>query len=590
MLLDKRYYYENGAIVVETDLYSRVIYNVSNDKLSAVFNGTPFITSYALAGEKEMHTECHPTFRYNGKPLQDCQVRRVKMLGRRQSVEIEFEGGKIFYELFLDKSVNGIFASYEFVGEGQLSLAINTCLAFKDFTTDDNKVFENENVVFACSNPCLYIPENTVMCFDIDKTAHAFFAFGEKPDGRERIANFNKYRENCSLEIASVKLPNEKLSQEKLAMYYSAFFCALENYKEKGEYKGFMAGHNYLLPMRTYYRDSYFTTLPMYNGYTNLVRNQIVTLMRGISESGTCPSAVEYGFKGWWGNHYDSPSFLVIMLYDYVKNTGDESILFETFSGGQNSIEKAVAVLNKMSEYVDETHLIYKEGRFNRRDWADEINREGYVSYDNILYARALYSMSKIFGIVGNKDKKLLYFNEYTSVKNAINDILWDEDLGYYINYKSPNHVEKNLSIDTVYAAIYRIADEKRARKMLLNMENILETRNNHEQKAGDYGVMCVYPFYTDIYGIYNKSSQPYYYHNGGNWPYQSAMYAYAKKMYGMEYEYALTSWFDYNVKKGNYTPIEFYSSVQPDGSLIQAWSGVAAFVMFDEDASFWKE
>ena len=111
------------------------------------------------------------------------------------------------------------------------------------------------------------------------------------------------------------------------------------------------------------------------------------------------------------------------------------------------------------------------------------------------------------------------------------------------------------------------------------------------EQRAGDFGVMCVYPFYSRVDGAKNKSSQPYYYHNGANWPYLCAMYAVAKRKYGMEYRYALESWFDYNVKRGNYTPVEFFSPPQKDGSLLQAWAGAVAFVM-DEDLSldFWND
>ena len=58
---------------------------------------------------------------------------------------------------------------------------------------------------------------------------------------------------------------------------------------------------------------------------------------------------------------------------------------------------------------------------------------------------------------------------------------------------------------------------------------------------------------------------------------------------FGIMVGYALESWFDYNVARGNYTPVEFFSPPQKDGSLLQAWSGVAAFVM-DEEISlgFW--
>ena len=117
----------------------------------------------------------------------------------------------------------------------------------------------------------------------------------------------------------------------------------------------------------------------------------------------------------------------------------------------------------------------------------------------------------------------------------------------------------------------------------------MLECKNNPQIKVADFGVMTVYPFYQKITSAYRQSSEPLNYHNGANWPYLSAIYAYAKRQYGMEYKNALESWFTYNIEKNNFTPIEYFSSACPDGSLLQAWSGAAAFVM-DEELSigFW--
>jgi hypothetical protein len=66
-------------------------------------------------------------------------------------------------------------------------------------------------------------------------------------------------------------------------------------------------------------------------------------------------------------------------------------------------------------------------------------------------------------------------------------------------------------------------------------------------------------------------------------------MYALAKRKYGMEYKYALESWFEHNVENGNFTPIEYYSPLCKDGSLLHTWTGVVAFVL-DEKLSdnFW--
>jgi glycogen debranching enzyme len=270
-----------------------------------------------------------------------------------------------------------------------------------------------------------------------------------------------------------------------------------------------------------------------------------------------------------------------MQIYDYVKYTGDVSIL-NTVINGDTLLEKAKKVIKKLSSFADETGLIYKPGNFNKRDWADVINRNGYVTYNEALYARALYCLSKLCDIVGDIESKN-YFNNFELVKKAINDILWSEDKGYFINFKTNDFIEDNLSIDTCFMALYDLTSDDRALKMLNNMEKLLESKNNNEQKAGDFGVMCVYPFYKEHFESAGKSSQPYHYHNSANWPYLSSMYALAKKKYNLEYTYALESWFDYNIKRGNFTPVEYFSPVYPCGSLLQAWSGVSAFVLDEE-------
>ncbi|MCI9290853.1 MAG: hypothetical protein HFE32_03555, partial [Clostridia bacterium] len=172
----------------------------------------------------------------------------------------------------------------------------------------------------------------------------------------------------------------------------------------------------------------------------------------------------------------------------------------------------------------------------------------------------------------------------------AINDILWDEEKGWYVNYKSDKFTEDNLSIDTVVMVLFGLASEERADRMLKNMQDLLESKNNKEQGAGDFGTLSVYPFYKNTQDIVQKSSLPYYYHNGGDWPYLSCVYAYAKLMRGMDYMYPLTRWFEFNAEKGNYTPIEFFSPVHPDGSMLQAWSSSGAFVLSYPQGDFFTK
>ena len=264
--------------------------------------------------------------------------------------------------------------------------------------------------------------------------------------------------------------------------------------------------------------------------------------------------------------------------------------IFAEKVNGATVYELICAVLERFKQEVDGTGLLVKGGKYNRRDWCDNVFRGGYVTYDEALYCRALQAAAQISGALGKKEKAQAFEADHDRVKKAINALLWDEEKGWYVNYRDGAFVEDNLSIDTVIVALFGIADEARAKRMLQNMEKYLETKNNKEQGMGDWGTMSVYPYYKRAWDIVQKSSLPAYYHNGGDWPYWSNIYAYAKLAYGMDYKYPLLRWFEYNAEKGNYTPVEFYSPIHPDGSLLQAWSSTGAFVMSYPEGDFFKK
>lgn len=579
--------FKNGKIIVKGKFYERVVYNVSNQKLSAIFDGLGSTPYYALGDKNSYYSTMKIALHYDGKPTNFCMPKKVEMIGRKQEITVDFlDGNKLIIKSFLDKSTNAVFMKFLLIGNTDKDVDIALGHALIDGVKEGSFVF-GKGVAFAANTEIDYVADNYAVYLKLNqntKEIKCCWVCGD--DLRSDIKAINGFdfsESECENEIANVKIPKD-LNEKQKAMFLSCYFCSLQNYKEKDDFKGFMAGHAYLLPMRTYYRDSYFTVLPMYRENTDLVRNQILTLSKGVSENGDCPSAVKSDFSAFWGNHFDSPSFFAIMLYDYVRFTGNNDIL-DVDSNGYTVLEKAEKVIKKLSGFADETGLLNKSGKYNKRDWADQVCRYGYVTFDNVLYDRALYSLSKLFEIKKDINKKDYYITEFNRVKNAINQELWSDELGYYVNFKNSDYTETNLSIDTVFAVLFNIADKDRSLKMLTNMENILEVKNNKQVSVPDYGVMSVYPFYTGIYSGEDRSLQPFHYHNGGNWPYLSAMYALAKRKLGLEYKNALESWFFYNIKRENYTPIEYFSSVWRDGSLLQAWSGVSAFVL-DSDLS----
>lgn len=588
--------FENGRIVTTGILCDEVPYDVSNNSISVQFNGNSGINSYLKINDKKFFDGLH-VFRFfvNDAEIAFDTKKRVESIGRTQTVTYYNELAQIKTVSVLDENINAVITKIEVTPRETVcfDLAIfmrwaisGKCVPLADgsFVCSDNGFAFASNVKFMSDK------KNESLLMDgckLDKKTSFNIVYGFKIDGvADILKNADKYIENAFEEINNIALPSSVKTEEDKALYYSAYFCALENYKEIGDFKGFMAGCRYVSPARTYFRDSYFTVLCMYNGQTDKVRNEIIALSRAIGEDGDCPSAVVYDYSSHWGNHFDSPSMYVIMIYDYVNNTKDFSVLSEQI-GSYTVLELMKKVIDRLSEYCDNTGLLVKSGEYNRRDWADEVNRYGYVTYDEILYARALYCFSRLLKLQVDGDE-VVYYDRFEKVKASINKYLWMEDKGYYLNYTNDDFTEDNLSIDTVLAVIYGIANKEQSKRMLENCERILDSRNNPAVEP--FGMFCVYPLYKNIKATVNKSATPFNYHNGADWPYWSAMLAYAYKMYGFEYEFALKNWFFYNLEKGNYTPVEYFSPYCKDGSLLQAWSSVAAFVYNDMDMSFFKD
>ena len=584
--------FKGGAVIARGKWYENAVYDVSNASISAAFSGSGTVTRYFIAnGEKYEFENSFLSIAYNGVVQDVLLDKTVSMLGRCQRVQLDLKTAVLEILHFLDPKENGVFTSYCLRSdhpEDRLEICL-TGYRFEPDFVHSGTLLSDSGKGFAADGIFDYCPDNTSIRFSLSARAprvNTVLVCGNCPGkAAEYVLHFDEHFRALELEQSRISLP-EGLDETEQALFYATYYCALENYKELGEYRGFMAGCNYLSPMRSYYRDSYFTVLPMYHGQTEKVRAQILTLARGIGPDGTCPSAVKSDWSAWWGNHYDSPSFLAMMLWDYIKFTGDGAFA-DTPVGGGTVFSQAVRALESLSQFADETGLLYKAGKYNKRDWADEVNRYGYVTYDEILYARALDCISRICLLRGDGAGHRAYAARFNQVSDAINRILWDNDLGYYVNFKSRDYTETNLSVDTVFAAIFGIADDARARRMLSTMERLLESQNNGIPRP--FGCMCVYPFYSRLESAYHKSSQSFNYHNGANWPYLTAMYAWAKRKYGMDYRYLLKQWFEYNLNKGNYTPIEYFYPYCADGYLLQAWSGDTAFVL-DEALSlhFW--
>ena len=384
------------------------------------------------------------------------------------------------------------------------------------------------------------------------------------------------------------------LNELKKSLALFALHTALSNWKDLGKVHAFAAGVNYSFPPRTYFRDSFWTCLSLLDVRADLVREQILILASAVHDDG-CPSGVmflsdeekmflaqlkkEYpalaaGVKyenDWWSGHHDSGFLFVLLVSKYVEKTQDVSILKERIDS-DTVLEKILKVLRYAENFVEND--LFKKPH-DCLDWADNVFRDGFVSYDAALHAAAMREASKLLKMMDMREQAEFWESRYLSTRKKFNEVLFDERKGYFVDFIG-SYVEDHLALDTVVSIIFDVADNDKARSTLLKMEKFLETRNNPSQPYGDWGVMTVWPHYKRRSHLFGKSAFPYRYHNGSCWPYLSSIYALAKSRYGLDHEYPLLSWWRYSLENGWVNLVEYYSPCYPRGSLQQAWSSFA--------------
>ena len=567
----------SGKIFVIGKKYEDVVYDVCSNEVHVTFDGKGGVVRSTLCNQTGVYfQDVRFDVLINGEKLDPFCDKRVKLAGRTMTVLLKKGKTQIEICQFVAPDESAVFCEIKTNKPGDYEFVW-------DLRSSRHGFFYSADVENR------YVPDNDSIYLRTKRNARFVLVYESMSYCTKMLSGFSAYRKQVENEIRRVRIPPSARTERDKALYVSSVFCALENYKEFGLFKGFSASSYTSAPVLTFFRDSYWTVLSMYKDYPHLIRNQILTLAHGIDESGNCSASVAFDLRlRSHRNHYDSPCFFVLMVYDYINRTGDRSILSET-ANGKTVYDYCRLVIDKLSEYEDRTGMIVKLGKYNNRDWADQINRTGYVTYVELLYARALYCLSRI---AGTRDAALArkYRELSEQTKNAIDRLLWDDEKGYYVNYRDGDFVEDNLSVDTILAVLFRIADHEKTERILDNVSKLLETRNNRIRRLGDFGVLSVFPCYRGADRSFYRSQQPYSFHNGAAWPYWSALVAYAFLMNGRDYTYALTSSFVWNLKAGNYTPVACYSPIVSVNMPLHARSSDAAFVYDWQDGSFFDE
>lgn len=364
-------------------------------------------------------------------------------------------------------------------------------------------------------------------------------------------------------------------------------------------FAGLLAGPDYAYPPRLYFRDGYWTAQVLLPFKPDLVRQHLISLAQGVHENGECPSGVfaphllklngglQGGFPDWLPAHIDAPAFLVLLLYDYLRTTEDWSVLRESVFSLHNLKERQLwSVVQSAVNYLiaqdqDGNGLIEKPNAPN--DWADNVRRGIWVTYDQALYAAALRAAATVARSLGEEVLSSYWMAKAEAARYALNTVLWDPRRGYYVNYIRPGYKESHFSIDTLLVLLYNLASDEQARSVLA-AARCLQTRDNPEQPFGDWGVMSVFPLYGNRRDLFGKSALPYSYHNGADWPYWDGIYGWLLlQREDPDWVYVLTRWWTYGLEKGWLTPVEYYSPPYPPGGMLQGWSSMPAAALIWE-------
>ena len=538
-------------------------YDFENEKITAQIAGNMSILSLCDATDLLDHTRMQLRFEKE-------YVNPMTLFARSSIVGFQFRNPNIIGLTFCDNS-SGLVQ--KFTPQKRIGMNLTLSLYCQNgFNMLENGAIRLGDLVISSNLKCkdyVVVKNGLEIYYEFDSPLYLGFS-------DEIITDFDGIYDNATSRADWI---DERFLIDN-TIYETMFSACLDS-----AVSSFRSGNGTLAEIKdkdsvTYFRDSYWTSQILLPWSTDKVKDQILVLAKGVHPNGECPGGIYLDGTDWWSDHYDSPSYFVMLVYDYITWSGDFSIL--NFKINNSTIwEKMLKCVEYLkSTDTNDNYLPEKPWRCER-DWVDQVYRDPEVTYNSVLYYRALVSISEIAREIEENDIEKEMYKRAEKVKQSINENFWDEKLGYYIDYerKIPENREDHLNGDTFIALLYGVANESQRDAYLEKASELLCTENNRKQPYGDWGVMCCYPLYSSyLLGLNGRggdtlktSTLPYHSYNGSDWPYLDGLNAMTRLWFGNEdYDYPLTRWWEYSMEKRWLTPIEWYC---PEPQPYTTWS-----------------
>ncbi len=174
-------------------------------------------------------------------------------------------------------------------------------------------------------------------------------------------------------------------------------------------------------------------------------------------------------------NHImDYTMYTIISVWEYYEHTGDkefleyiEPIMTEhlEFSMKRLSEDGFICSIPHKGKFVDWIFV----------DWGKLPDKNGEVSFEQILFWAAIRAAAKVYGVLGKANEDLYEFAE--KLQKRTDEIFWDEEKGVYVFARNNGVLDETVTCHAnVFAVLYGFANEdKKARIVQAIRENKIE-------------------------------------------------------------------------------------------------------------------
>lgn len=218
--------------------------------------------------------------------------------------------------------------------------------------------------------------------------------------------------------------------------------------------------------------------------------------------------ATEYASYDNWNNFW-----FIQVAAKYLRHSGDREFVEKLYPYILKSLERSLLTLG-------DDNLMWSY----RPDWWDIGHNYSPRSYMTILAIKSLRDYAFISTVLGKNPEKVIELMALADkMQMALVEKLWNDDMGYLMNYNEDGSLDAHYYIGSLLAVHYGLLDAEKQNRLVQTAKAKLL-----DEKVGIYNA---YPMDFHLLGDFykfvgNEVGAKYYYLNGGIWSNGNAWYA----------------------------------------------------------------